>query len=200
MWLWNWFNKKEAPDKMKYLIIGLGNIGDEYIHTRHNIGFEVVEAIAIEKKANWKIEKLGAVSRVKHRGRTIVLLKPSTYMNKSGKAIQYWMQKEKIKIENILVIVDDLNLDFGKVRIRTKGSDGGHNGLKDINQLMGSSFARIRIGIGDQFKRGQQIDFVLGKWTSVEKKDLSSLIEHCANAALSYAAIGLAHTMNKFNK
>lgn len=201
MWLLNWFRKEEeTPDEMKYLVVGLGNIGDEYANTRHNIGFDIVDEIAKDKAANWKVEKLGSVATVKHRGRTLILLKPSTYMNRSGKALQYWMQKEKIKLENVLVVVDDLNIDFGKIRIRGKGSDGGHNGLKDINQVIGTNYARIRVGIGDAFKKGQQIDFVLGKWSTDEKKMLGEIIKHCADASLSYAAIGLAHTMNKYNK
>ena len=202
MWLFNWFRKEkeEIPVDMKYLVVGLGNIGDEYANTRHNIGFDIVDEIARDKEANWKVEKLGAIATVKHRGRTLILLKPSTYMNRSGKALQYWMQKEKIKLENVLVVVDDLNIDFGKVRIRGKGSDGGHNGLKDINQVIGKSYARIRVGIGDAFKKGQQVDFVLGKWNSEERETLGTIVKHCADASLSYSAIGLSHTMNKFNK
>ena len=129
---------------MKFLIVGLGNMGADYDDTRHNIGFEVVDAIANESEATWEHKKLGDLSKVKYRGKTLLLLKPSTYMNRSGKAIQYWMQKEKIKKENLLVIVDDLNLQFGKIRLRGKGSDGGHNGLKDIQNYIGAQYARIK--------------------------------------------------------
>ena len=201
MWLFQWFKKEDPVDpKMKYLIVGLGNIGDKYDGTRHNIGFDVVDHIAEDKNGTFKSESQGAICKVKHRGRTLVLLKPSTYMNLSGKAIRYWLQKEKIPSENLLVIVDDLNLDFGKLRMRGKGSDGGHNGLKDINQMIGQKYARLRIGIGDTFNRGKQVDFVLGKWDRQELDALPQIIKKGANAALSFASIGLNHTMNSFNK
>ena len=148
---------------MKYLVVGLGNMGAEYDDTRHNIGFDVLDHLAKANEVSFKNDRLGDVTRFKHRGRTFVLLKPSTYMNLSGKAVQYWMTKEKIKISNVLIVVDDLNLDLGKLRLRGKGSDGGHNGLKHINQTLGQNrYARLRMGIGNEYTKGRQIDFVLG--------------------------------------
>lgn len=186
---------------MKYLIVGLGNIGAKYDNTRHNIGFEVADYLAAEKSAEWKTETLGDVAKFKHRGRTFVLLKPSTYMNLSGKAVRYHMQKEKIDKSNILVVSDDLNLPFGKQRLRGKGSDGGHNGLKDIDKMTGgNNYARLRIGIGDTFAKGRQVNFVLGEWSTEEQEKLSEIIKYAGDTVLSFGAIGLAHTMNQFNK
>lgn len=185
---------------MKYLIVGLGNIGDKYSDTRHNVGFEVVDHIAETKKGTWKSENLGSISRVKHKGRTLILLKPSTYMNLSGKSVRYWMQKEKIDKDHLLVITDDLHLDFGKVRLRGKGSDAGHNGIKDINQMIGSDYARVKVGIGAEFNKGYQVDYVLGEWSKQERKTLPDVLKHVSEAALCYASIGLAHTMSAFNR
>jgi len=185
---------------MKYLIVGLGNIGAEYADTRHNIGFLVVDQLAKDAEATWETANLGAIARIKHKGRILVLLKPSTYMNRSGKSVNYWLQKEKIPLENLLVILDDLNLEFGKQRLRGKGSDGGHNGLKDIDQTMGNGYTRLRIGIGNDFRKGQQVDFVLGEWSDEENQDLPEIIKYAADTAKSFAAVGLAHTMNAFNK
>lgn len=186
---------------MKFLLVGLGNIGAKYDNTRHNIGFEIVDKIAAQYNAEWKSENLGSVAKFKHRGRSYVLLKPSTYMNLSGKSVRYWMQKEKIEKPNILVILDDLNLDFGGQRMRGKGSDGGHNGLKDIDQTTGgNNYARLRVGIGDTFSRGKQVNFVLGEWDKKEQKQLPEIIDFAAEAAVSFGAIGLAHTMSKYNK
>ncbi len=201
-WLLNWWQKTEAePDPMKYLIVGLGNIGAKYEGTRHNIGFDVVDHLAREKEAEWKVDTLGAVATLKHRGRTFILLKPSTFMNRSGKAVRYWMQKEKIAKENVLVILDDLNLQFGQHRMRGKGKDGGHNGLKDIDQVTGgNNYARLRLGIGSDYHQGHQVNFVLGEWSEQEQAELPAIIEHAAKAALSFGAIGLAHTMSQFNK
>ncbi len=201
-WLRNWFTETpQEPDPMKYLIVGLGNMGVKYDDTRHNVGFDVVDALAKELDAEWKHEHLGDIAKGKHKGRTLVLLKPSTYMNLSGKSVRYWMNKEKIKKENLLVIVDDLNLDFGKQRLRGKGSDGGHNGLKDINNMCGgNNYARLRFGIGNSFSKGRQVDFVLGEWTSEEREKLPELIKYAADTAKSFAAIGLNFTMNTFNK
>jgi len=208
MWLLNWFKSlfgsKSLPQEeyidpdMKYLIVGLGNIGDEYDGTRHNIGFDIVDHMASAKSARFQPKSMGALTSIKHRGRTLFLLKPSTYMNRSGKAISYWMQKEKIKADKLLVIVDDLNLEFGKLRLRDKGSDGGHNGLKDINQTIGQKYTRLRIGIGNAYHKGQQVNFVLGKWSQEEKTDLPKLIEKSADIAKSYAAIGTSHTKNQY--
>lgn len=201
-WLTSWFKKaSKEPDPMKYLIVGLGNMGAKYDDTRHNIGFEVVDLLAKELGASWKHLHLGDVAQGKHKGRTLVLLKPSTYMNLSGKSVRYWLQKEKIPKENLLVIMDDLNLSFGKQRLKGKGSDGGHNGLKDIDQMTGgNNYARLRCGIGDDFSKGRQIDFVLGKWTNDERDQLGSLLQYAADTAKSFAAIGLNFTMNSFNK
>lgn len=201
-WLKNWFDRTpKEPDPMKYLIVGLGNMGAKYDNTRHNIGFDVVDALAKDLGAEWKDDQLGDIARGKHKGRTLVLLKPSTYMNLSGKAVRYWLQKEKINKENMLVIMDDLNLDFGKQRLRGKGSDGGHNGLKDINKMTGgNNYARLRFGIGDDFSRGRQVDFVLGEWSSEERDKLPELIQYAVDTAKSFAAIGLSFTMNTFNK
>jgi PTH1 family peptidyl-tRNA hydrolase len=185
---------------MKYLIVGLGNIGAEYADTRHNIGFLVVDQLAKDAEATWETANLGAIARIKHKGRILVLLKPSTYMNRSGKSVNYWLQKEKIPLDNLLVILDDLNLEFGKQRLRGKGSDGGHNGLKDIDQTMGNGYARLRIGIGNDFRKGQQVDFVLGEWSDEENQDLPEIIKYAADTAKSFAAVGLEHTMNAFNK
>lgn len=186
---------------MKYLIVGLGNMGPDYDGTRHNIGFEVVDHLAKTAEVSFKNDQLGDVARFRHRGRTYILLKPSTYMNRSGKAVRYWLQKEKIKKENLLVILDDLNLPFGKQRLRGKGSDGGHNGLKDIDQLNGgNNYARLRIGIGADYHKGQQVDFVLGEWSEEEKETLPQIITYAADTAKSFGAIGLARTMNEYNK
>lgn len=185
---------------MKYLIVGLGNIGPEYARTRHNIGFEVLDTLAEEKQLVFKPNTQGDTTEFKYKGRTIFLLKPSTYMNRSGKAVQYWMQKLKIFPENLLVIVDDLNIDLGLVRIRSKGKDGGHNGLKSIDQhLGGNNYARMRLGIGNDFHRGQQVDFVLGEWTSEEKSKKDSMVKKAKEALLSFCFDGIQNTMNKFN-
>lgn len=185
---------------MKYLIVGLGNIGAEYADTRHNIGFLVVDQLAKEAEASWETDTLGSLCRIKHKGRTLVLLKPSTYMNRSGKAVNYWLQKEKIPQENLLVVLDDLNLEFGKQRLRGKGSDGGHNGLKDIDQTISSNYARLRLGIGNDFRKGQQVNFVLGEWSEEENETLPELIKYAADTCKSFAAVGLSYTMNAFNK
>ena len=205
--MWSWikklFSSEEAIviDPMKYLIAGLGNIGPDYAGTRHNIGFEVLDTLAQKFSASWNLDNLAGVTEIKHKGRTLILIKPTTYMNRSGKAVNYWMQKHKIEKENVLVVLDDLNLDFGTLRLKTKGSDGGHNGLKDIDLSLGSNdYARLRIGIGSEFRKGQQVDFVLGKWDKAELKDLPFILESSADAVLSYASVGPKFTMEKFNK
>lgn len=199
--LWSLDREEEIHDPMKYLIVGLGNIGSKYDGTRHNIGFDVVDHLAEEAGATWKTDTLGDITEVKHKGRTLILLKPSTYMNRSGKAVNYWMTKKKIERDNLLVVVDDLHLDLGKMRIRAKGSDGGHNGLKDIQQVLGGNkYPRLRFGIGNDFHSGQQVDFVLGKWTSDEEDKLPKLIKKAAEACKSFAAIGLKFTMEQYNR
>ncbi len=200
MWFFKKWKDKAQVDDMKYLVIGLGNMGADYDNTRHNIGFDVVDQMATDGGSSWKHETLGDISTIKHKGRTLILLKPSTYMNRSGKAVNYWMTKEKIPLDRVMVVVDDLNLDFGKVRLRGKGSDGGHNGLKDINQTIGSNYARLRVGIGNDYHKGKQINFVLGKWSEQELVELNTLVPHCAKACLSFSAIGLSHTMSQFNR
>lgn len=201
-WLFKLFGKeKTEPDPMKYLIVGLGNMGADYDDTRHNIGFDVVDHLARTAEVSFQNDQLGDVARFRHRGRTFVLLKPSTFMNRSGKAVRYWLQKEKVEKENLLVILDDLNLPFGKQRLRGKGNDGGHNGLKDIDQLTGGNdYARLRIGIGADFHKGQQVNYVLGKWSDDERKSLAEIISYAAETAKSFGAIGLEQTMNQFNK
>ena len=185
---------------MKYLIAGLGNIGAEYADTRHNAGFQVVDAIAKEKEATWKSATLGSICEVKHKGRTLILLKPNTYMNLSGKSVNYWMQKEKIPLENLLVIVDEIQLELGTIRLRGKGSDGGHNGLKDIQAILNTQeYARLRIGISKQFNQGGQVNYVLGEWSSEEKKVLPDILKNAANAVYSFASIGLKRTMDAVN-
>jgi peptidyl-tRNA hydrolase, PTH1 family len=162
----------------KFLIVGLGNIGAEYANTRHNIGFKVLDFLAKKESLSFETVKLGALAEYKFKGRTFFLLKPNTYMNLSGKAVQYWMGKENIPLENILVIADDLNLSFGTIRIKPKGSDGGHNGLKNINLILNTqNYTRFRFGISDQFKKGQQVDYVLGDWDEEEKSKLPERLE-----------------------
>ncbi len=193
--------EEEIEDPMKYLIVGLGNIGSEYDNTRHNIGFDVVDYLADQHDGKWKVETLGSVCEIKHKGRTLVLLKPSTFMNRSGKAVNYWMTKKKIIKDNLLVIVDDLHLDLGKLRLRGKGSDGGHNGLKDIQQVLGGNkYPRLKFGIGNDFHSGQQVSFVLGKWNSDEQDTLTKMIKKAADATKSFATIGIKYTMEQFNR
>ncbi len=196
------FSKKERiPDHMKYLIAGLGNIGVDYEGTRHNVGFEVVDALAKAFDASFEDDHLGNIAEFKFRGRTFVLLKPNTYMNRSGKSVRYWLQKKKIPKENLLVIIDDLNLPFGTQRLRGKGSDGGHNGLKDIDQMTGgNNYARLRIGIGDNYHKGQQVNYVLGKWSEKELEELPEIIDYAVETAKAFGTIGLNHAMNEFNK
>lgn len=202
----NWFRqffakKQPKEDTMnKFLIVGLGNIGAEYANTRHNIGFKILDFFANKEKLDFQTVKLGALANYKFKGRQFFLLKPNTYMNLSGKAVQYWLQKEKIPLENLLVITDDLNLSFGTIRIKAKGSDGGHNGLKNINQVLGTQeYARFRFGISDAFKKGQQVDYVLGQWSDEEKQQLGERLEKSCDIIKAFATIGLNQTMSDFN-
>ena len=184
----------------KFLIVGLGNIGAEYVNTRHNIGFKIVDFLARKEGISFETVKLGALAEYKFKGRTFLLLKPNTYMNLSGKAIQYWMEKEKIPLENIFVITDDLNLSFGSIRIRPKGSDGGHNGLKNINLVLNTqNYARFRFGISDEFKKGKQVDYVLGDWDDAEKTALPERLEIASEIIKSFGMAGLENTMTSFN-
>lgn len=185
---------------MKYLILGLGNIGHEYINTRHNIGFKVLDAFAEASNTSFIERRYGNLATLKHRARTLLLLKPNTYMNLSGNALNYWMQEEKIPIERVLVVVDDLALPFASLRLREKGSDAGHNGLKHIAQILGhQQYTRLRFGIGGDFKPGQQVDYVLGQWSPEEKQALPERIELAIDIIKSFVTIGTARTMNAFN-
>lgn len=186
---------------MKYLIAGLGNIGDEYAMTRHNIGFQVVDHLASQSNATWKNVTLGQITEIKFKGRTLILLKPNTYMNLSGKSVAYWLQKEKIPIENLLVILDEIQLDRGIIRLRGKGTDGGHNGLKDIQEHLSTiEYPRLRVGIGKNFHPGEQVNYVLGKWSSEELKILPPILDSAADAIKSFAAIGLKRAMEQVNR
>ncbi len=185
---------------MKYLIVGLGNIGREYENTRHNIGFMVLDELAKKNDASFEIDRLAFKTEIKHKGRTIHLIKPTTYMNLSGKAVRSWMNELKIPLENVLIVVDELALPLGTLRMRTKGSSAGHNGLKNIEELLQTSkYPRLRFGIGDEFSKGKQIDYVLGQFTPDEQIDLPTLIDKSCEMILSFASIGAQRTMNQFN-
>ncbi len=185
---------------MKFLIVGLGNIGDEYAATRHNVGFQVIDHLAISLKAEWKSAPLGQITEAKFKGRTLILLKPNTYMNLSGKSVAYWLQKEKIPHENLLVILDEIQLDLGIIRLRGKGTDGGHNGLKDIQeQLSTTEYARLRMGIGQNFPFGGQVNYVLGNWSPDELKILPNVLEAGAEAVKAFVSIGLKRAMDRVN-
>lgn len=192
----------------KFLIAGLGNIGEEYAFTRHNVGFLIADALASslnqDEKNSVKLfhsDRLAMVNESKFKGKALVIIKPTTYMNLSGKAINYWMQSEKIPIENLLVVTDDLALPFGTLRLRKKGSDGGHNGLSDIiNTLQSQEFARLRFGIGSEFSKGKQVDYVLGQWDNEEQKTLQERIDKSVQIVKSFVAIGIERTMTDFNK
>ncbi len=186
---------------MKYLIAGLGNIGKEYENTRHNIGFKVLDALSEASNLVYDDKRYGMVTRYKFKGRTFVLLKPSTYMNLSGRAVDYWMKKENIPMEKVLVVVDDIALPFGTLRIRIKGGDGGHNGLSNINAILGSqAYARLRFGIGDEFRQGYQSDYVLSDWSKDEEVALPEKMDTCIEIIKSFGTIGIERTMNLFNK
>ncbi len=184
----------------KFLIVGLGNIGADYAHTRHNIGFSIIDALAETEGLNFENERYAARAEYKYKGRLFILIKPSTMMNLSGKAVRYWLEKEKISLPNLLVIVDDLNIPFGEIRIKGKGSDGGHNGLKDIQAKLGTSkYPRFRFGIGNDYSRGRQIDFVLSPWNSEEKEQLQERLKTATDLIRSFGTAGLNNTMNQFN-
>ena len=186
---------------MKYLIVGLGNIGEEYSDTRHNIGFSVLDAFASECNTSFTDRRYGAVCQIRYKGRIFILLKPSTYMNLSGNSVNYWLKKEKIEIENMLVIVDDIALPLGNIRMRPKGSDGGHNGLAHINSVLGTNqYPRIRIGIGNSFRKGTQRNYVLSSWSRKEKKFIEERIALVTEMIKSFGTIGTELTMTAFNK
>ncbi|XLS29577.1 aminoacyl-tRNA hydrolase [Flavobacteriaceae bacterium M23B6Z8] len=191
---------KEKDLMKKFLIVGLGNIGPNYENTRHNIGFKILDHFAKEEALSFENLKLGAVTTHKIKGRTLIFLKPATYMNLSGKAVKYWMEKEKIPLENILVITDDINLPFGSIRLKAKGSHGGHNGLKDIElQLATSKYHRYRFGVGAEFSKGRQVDYVLGEWNEEETAKLQERLERSTELIKSFVLAGAARTMNEFN-
>ncbi|MGY5355139.1 aminoacyl-tRNA hydrolase [Wenyingzhuangia sp. IMCC45467] len=198
-----WFQPSQISNEdpmKKFLIVGLGNIGPKYENTRHNIGFKVLDELSKQQETSFTTDKLGDVATFKFKGRAFILLKPSTYMNLSGKSVKYWMDKEKIPQENILVISDDLNIDFGTFRLKAKGSAGGHNGLKDINEKLGNqNYARFRFGISAMFGKGKQVDYVLGEWDKDEKKYLPELLDKGAKLILSFGTAGIGNTMNQYN-
>ena len=185
---------------MKYLIVGLGNIGDEYRETRHNIGFMVLDALAKASNIVFKDGRYGGTTTLSVKGRQLILLKPSTYMNLSGNAVRYWMQQEKIPLENVLVVVDDLALPFGSLRLKGKGSDAGHNGLKHIAATLGTqNYARLRFGIGNDFPKGAQVDYVLGNFDEEDRKQMPERLELAGEIIKSFCLAGLNLTMNQYN-
>lgn len=185
---------------MNYLVVGLGNIGSEYAGTRHNVGFMVLDAWAKASNIVFRTERYGDVAEVSFKGRNITLLKPSTYMNLSGNAVRYWVAKLKLPLENLIVICDDLNLPFGTLRMRKKGSDGGHNGLKNIQELIGTQeYPRIRIGIGNNFQKGGQVDFVIGEMSDEEKNAMPEICDQVINGVKAFTTIGIDRAMNSFN-
>ncbi|MGB0402950.1 MAG: aminoacyl-tRNA hydrolase [Salibacteraceae bacterium] len=186
---------------MKFLIAGLGNPGLEYENTRHNIGFKILDALVEPSNIFFDTNRYASTAELKHKGRTLILIKPMTFMNLSGKAIRYWMEKEKIPLERLMIITDDLALPYGKLRIRAKGSDGGHNGLKSINEVLGrQDYPRLRFGIGNEFSKGRQVDYVLGEWSELEQETINDRIEICTESILSFCTAGLPRTMSDFNK
>ena len=204
MWLLDWF-RKEKPEtvdnSMKYLIVGLGNIGSEYVGTRHNIGFRLLDAFAEKQGAEWADKRYGFVAKIRVKNAELILLKPSTYMNLSGQAVRYWSQQEKIPVERILILVDDLSLPVGKIRMRGNGGAGGHNGLKNIEScMMTPNYARIKFGIGNEFSRGAQVDFVLGQFSDEDNKVVEEKLDYVGEMIKSFCLQGLDRTMNQYNK
>lgn len=197
---WNTITIKEKDPMKKFLVVGLGNIGDKYLDTRHNIGFKILDYFAKKEELSFETQKLGAITTYKFKGRTFIFLKPSTYMNLSGKAVNYWMKKEKIPIENLLIITDDLNLPFGSIRLKGKGSDGGHNGLKDIQSVLNTTkYPRFRFGISADFGKGKQVNYVLGKWSTEETQKMSERLEKSYELIKSFGTQGINITMNNYN-
>ncbi len=185
---------------MKYLIVGLGNIGIEYQNTRHNIGFKVLDAFAEASNITFSTQRYGDIAQVRVKNKILILLKPSTYMNLSGEAVRYWMNKENIPLENVLVVVDDIALPFGAIRIKGKGSDGGHNGLKNIANMIGTqSYARLRFGVGNDFPKGAQIDYVLGNFTEEQNKTMPERLNVAVDAIKAFCLSGLTFAMNNFS-
>jgi PTH1 family peptidyl-tRNA hydrolase len=185
---------------MKFLIAGLGNMHIDYFGTRHNVGFEVVDELAGNAEASWSQDTHCHRTVIKHKGHQLILIKPTTYMNLSGKAVRYWLTKEKLELSNLLIVLDDLNIEFGSIRLRAGGSDGGHNGLKDIDlQLATNQYPRLRVGIGANFSKGRQVNYVLGKWSESEAAKMPEILKLCADTCLSFCAEGMSNAMNKFN-
>ena len=185
----------------KFLIVGLGNIGEEYANTRHNIGFMVLDQLAKDYAVKFTSGRLADIAEIKFKGRTLVLIKPTTYMNLSGKAVNYWMQAEKITKENVLVITDDIAFPVGVLRMKMKGSDGGHNGLRNIQETLNTSeYPRLRFGVGSEFSKGGQVEFVLGKWNGEEEKLVAEKIKMAGEMIKSFATIGIQLTMTNYNK
>ncbi len=186
---------------MKYLIVGLGNIGEEYVHTRHNIGFDVVAALVQKHGGSFKQDRLAFTSTIKIKGKTIICIMPTTFMNLSGKAVKYWMDKEKIEIANMLVILDEIAIPLNKLRLRPSGSSGGHNGLKDIEAvLQTTNYARLRFGIGNDYPKGKQVDYVLGKWLAHDEPFIKKKIELSVQVIEDFVLAGIDLAMNKVNK
>lgn len=184
----------------KFLVVGLGNIGPDYENTRHNIGFKILDELASLEKTSFSTDKLGDLASFRSKGKTFILLKPSTYMNLSGKSVKYWMEKEKISQENLLIVSDDLNLDFGTIRLKAKGSAGGHNGLKDINEKLGNqNYPRFRFGVSANFSQGRQSNYVLGEWSKEENRYMPELLFKGAQLIKSFGTDGIGNTMSKFN-
>ena len=201
-WIFSFSEKRKDFEAMskKYLIVGLGNVGPDYVNTRHNIGFKLINFYAKSHSLQFESSRLGSISKHKLKGKILVFLKPNTYMNNSGKSVKYWLQKEKIPLENLLIVTDDLNLPFGTIRLKIKGSDGGHNGLKDIQEkLKTSNFQRLRFGIGNKFSKGKQVEFVLSEWSKDEKLNLEKQLETFNNLINDFVFIGINKTMNKYN-
>ncbi|NAY92633.1 aminoacyl-tRNA hydrolase [Muricauda sp. JGD-17] len=204
-WIHNLFGTskrwlQETDAMKKFLVVGLGNIGPEYEETRHNIGFKILDFLAEQENFKFEPAKFGAISTFKHKGRSVLCLKPSTYMNLSGKAVKYWMEKEKIPLENVLVVTDDINLSFGTLRLKTKGSDGGHNGLKNIQDLLQTTnYNRFRFGVGSEFSKGRQVEYVLGTWNEEETSAIQERLKRSAALIKSFVFSGVKNTMNQFN-
>lgn len=184
----------------KFLIVGLGNMGDEYDNTRHNVGFRILDTIAKKNNIKFTTSRLADIAEYKYKGKNLILVKPSTYMNLSGKAVNYWLQSEKITVESLLVITDDLALPLGALRMKGKGSDGGHNGLKNIQETLNSTeYARLRVGVGNEFLKGRQVDYVLGKWTDEEEKTVTPRIELAIEMIQAFTTIGIQRAMSAYN-
>lgn len=203
-WIKKLFSRCKTDDKidytMKYLIVGLGNVGAEYEGTRHNVGFRVVDVLAREAEVKWSLERRAYRTEMRLKGRTVVMIKPTTYMNLSGEAVRYWLQQEKVPRENLLVVVDDIALPVGTLRMKKQGSGGGHNGLANIEQLLGdTNYCRLRVGVGNNFSRGRQIDYVLGRFTDEEEAELAPRIEKATEAVKCFVCQGADRAMNMYN-